>query len=293
MAQTDSRVGPTWTVGDVVITSVIEVEQVWQWRWLLQDVAAEVAPRVDWLRPAFVEPDGRPAYRFQSFVVRTTDETIVVDTCTGNDRDRPWDLFHRLDTAFLSSLAAAGVDREQVDLVVCTHLHVDHVGWNTMRERDAWVPTFPNARYLIGRVERDYAESLGDPLTESFLTDAVRPVIDAGLVDLVESDHQVCDEVSLEPTPGHTAGHHSVAIASGGERAVITGDMAHHPLQLADPTISCRGDLDPDQSVRTRREAFTRWEEQRTLVIGSHFMGSGAGYLTADGDGWRLVPSPV
>jgi glyoxylase-like metal-dependent hydrolase (beta-lactamase superfamily II) len=118
----------------------------------------------------------------------------------------------------------------------------------------------------------------------------VRPVVEAGLVDLVESDHVVCDEIRLEPTPGHTQGHHSVAIASAGARAVITGDMAHHPVQIAHPTVCCRGDYDSDQSTQTRWDAFARWEAERTLVIGSHFVGPGAGYLAADGDGWRLLP---
>ena len=142
-----------------------------------------------------------------------------------------------MQTGFLKDFEAAGFSRESIDVVLCTHLHIDHVGWNTMLVDGKWVPTFPNARYLMGRAEFDYwkaapGSTAGEP---AVFADSVQPVWDAGLVDLVASDHQVCPEVSLVPTPGHTIDHVSVRIVSKGEEAVITGDFVHHPCQLAHP----------------------------------------------------------
>jgi len=174
--------------------------------------------------------------------------------------------------------------------VVCTHLHVDHVGWNTMLVDGRWVPTFPNARYLMGRIE--YAHWTGqrerDDMT-AILADSVAPVWDAGLVDLVETDHRICDEVSLAPTPGHTPGHVSVRIASCGEEALITGDFMHHPCQIARPEWSSTADSDPDAARRTREAMLTGLAGTPTLVIGTHFAGRTAGRIVRDGDAFRLA----
>ncbi len=132
--------------------------------------------------------------------------------------------------------------------MLCTHLHFDHVGWNTHRVGDAWVPTFPNARYLFGRVEYDHWKATGDDHTNG-RPESIQPVFDAGLADLVESTHRINDEIWLEPTPGHTPGHHSVRISSGGHEAVITGDMTHHPIQIAEPHCGISADVDPDRAT--------------------------------------------
>ena len=192
-----------------------------------------------------------------------------------------------LSGPFLEDLERAGAPRERVDQVMCTHLHIDHVGWNTMRVDDRWVPTFPSARYLFARKEWDYWKDRPED-HGPVITDSVRPIVDAGLADLVEGDHKLTDEVWLEPTPGHTPGHSSVHIRSAGEEAVITGDMIHHPVQMAHPDWCLDVDYDKDQSRATRRAFLERYSDAPVLVIGTHFVTPTAGHVVRDGDAYRL-----
>ncbi|MCP5025846.1 MAG: MBL fold metallo-hydrolase [Actinomycetia bacterium] len=289
-ASDSTGAGPRWTIGDVTITSIIEVEQHWKWEWLLPEVTPEIHEPIEWLRPDFVTDNGKFIIRIQALVVESQGKRIIVDTCVGNNKDRPTPLFDKLDTPFLAELEGAGFGRDSIDQVVCTHLHVDHVGWNTMMVDGQWVPTFPNARYLFGRTEYEYWKAEDD--TERFgdvMADSISPIIDAELYDLVHSDHRLTDEVYLEPTPGHTPGHVSVRISSGGQQAVITGDMVHHPVQFAHPRLASSADVDPVASSDTREHAFSQWENDGALVIGTHFAGRGAGTLTAEHGAWRYV----
>ena len=209
-------------------------------RFILPQATREAVLPIGWLQPDFADALGRLKMSIHALVVETPRRRIIVDTCLGNDKEnRRIPTWNRLQTSFLADLAAAGYPRETIETVVCTHLHVDHVGWNTMLTDRGWVPTFPSARYLMGRVEyahwtsRDEREDMA-----AVLADSVTPVWNAGLIDLVETDHRICDEVSLVPTLGHTPGHVSVRIASQGEEALITGDFMHHPCQIAYPEWS-------------------------------------------------------
>jgi glyoxylase-like metal-dependent hydrolase (beta-lactamase superfamily II) len=194
-----------------------------------------------------------------------------------------------LSTNFLQDLTAAGYSPESIDVVVCTHLHIDHVGWNTRLVDGRWLPTFPNARYLISRAEYEHwSQQQEDALHRKVFADSVQPVWDAGLVDLVPTDHVLCPEVLLVPTPGHTPGHVSVRICSAGQQAVITGDFIHHPFQFARPEWSARIDHDSHQSVLTRREAFSRFIADNVLVIGTHFNNPSAGHVRSDSDSFRF-----
>jgi glyoxylase-like metal-dependent hydrolase (beta-lactamase superfamily II) len=226
-----------------------------------------------------------------ALVVETPSRRIVVDTCLGNDKEnRRIPTWNKLQTNFLADLAVAGYPRETIDTVICTHLHVDHVGWNTMLVGDRWVPTFSNARYLMGRVEYAHWTSRHEREDmRSILADSVTPVLEAGLVDLVETDHRICDEVSLVPTMGHTPGHVSVRIGSQGEQALITGDFMHHPCQIARPEWSSAADSDADQARLTRERMLTLLADAPILVIGTHFAGRTAGQVVRDGDAFRLV----
>jgi len=192
-------------------------------------------------------------------------------------------------TPFLERLAEGGWSREAVDTVVCTHLHVDHVGWNTMLDNGKWVPTFPNARYLIGRREYEFWSTHEDEEQKAMLGDSVKPVFDAGLVQLVEMDHVISPEIRLTPSIGHTPGHVSVMIESEGERAVITGDIAHHPCQMAH--LDWSFDLfDRKTAELTRRSRlFVEWANQPILVIGSHFPDPTAGHIVRDGAAFRFA----
>ena len=280
---------PTWTLGSVRITSVKEIELPIPGAGIVPDATPEaLAPHAAWLRPHFVTEDGRLRLLIQALVVESRGRRIVVDTCVGNDKDRTLPVFHRMQTSFLDDLARAGFPRESIDTVVCTHLHVDHVGWNTMRVDGRWLPTFVNARHLVARAEWEHWSKEDDRTFGDVLGDSVRPIVEAGLVDFVEPGHAVTDEVTLEPTPGHTPGHASVRIRSGGQEAVITGDLMHHPVQCAHPAWGSSADVDPARARRTR-EAFLAAQAGRpVLVIGTHFAGPHAGRIVRAGEAYRF-----
>ncbi len=275
-----------WQIGDVRITRVQELEAPGL-KWLLPDATNENLATIDWIGP-YVSAEGEAVASVHALLVEAPGRTIVVDTCIGNDKERALPAWNQLQTRFLDDLAAAGPGVAAIDAVVCTHLHIDHVGWNTRLEGDRWVPTFANARYLLGRTEWDHWSRDDDAQQQQVLADSVRPIFDAGQVDLVESDHKICDEVRLEPTPGHTPGHVSVKIASRGEEAIITGDLMHHPCQIAHPEWCANVDSDEAQALETRRAFLARYAETPTLVIGTHFAGPTAGRLVRDGDAYRL-----
>ena len=280
-----------WRVGDVTITRIVELETTGGTRFLLPQATYEEIREIPWLIPHFAEPGGKLKMSIHALVVQTPSRRIIVDTCIGNDKQREMEPWSNLQTSFLKDLEGAGFTRESIDTVLCTHLHVDHVGWNTMLVNGAWIPTFPKARYLIGRAEYDHwareEENAADTATSSF-HDSVKPIWEAGLVDLVETDHQVCEEISLEPTLGHTPGHVSVRIRSKGAEALITGDFTHHPCQLARPDWAAEVDFDKAASTATRKRVYAALAGTRTLVIGTHFAAPCAGHIVADGEAWRL-----
>lgn len=275
-----------WQIGDVRVTRIQEIEMPGM-KWILPDATAENLATIDWIGP-FVDEQGRPVASVHALLIEAPHRTVVVDTCIGNDKERSIPFWSGMHTSFLEDFEAAGPGVAAVDAVVCTHLHIDHVGWNTRLVDGHWEPTFPHARYLLGRTEWAHWSAEGDASQQQVLADSVRPVLDAGLVDLVESDHVVCDEVRLEPTPGHTPGHVSVRISSRGEEAVITGDLMHHPGQIAHPEWCAVVDSDVDQAQDTRRDFLARFADTPTLVIGTHFAGPTAGRLVRDGDAFRL-----
>lgn len=279
-----------WRIGEVTVTKIVELETTGGSRFILPQATREACIGIGWMRPHFMDDEGRLKMSIHALVVETPSRRIVVDTCLGNDKQgRSVPTWNGLQGPFLRDLAAAGFARESIDTVLCTHLHVDHVGWNTMLVGGRWVPTFPNARYLMGRTEFEYWRSKRDHAEQSSVfDDSVAPVFDAGLVDLVDTDHRVCDEVRLVPTVGHTPGHVSIEITSGGQSALITGDFVHHPCQMAWPAWASTADYDAEQSTRTRREVFGRLAGTPTLVIGTHFAGATAGRVVRDGDAFML-----
>lgn len=278
----------TWQVGDVRITSVVEIESPIPGELVIPSATIPAVLAHPWLVPDFATEDGFLHLRIQLLVVESQGRRIAIDTCLGNDKPRTNEFFHQLQTPFLADLEAAGFTRESIDTVVCTHLHVDHVGWNTMLVDGEWVPTFPNARYLIGRVESEHWDAYGIHEDGDVYGDSVRPIIKAGLADLVEFGHRVTDEIVMEPTPGHSPGHQSVHITSQGAEALITGDVMHHPVQMSEPDWQSMFDSDVDHARSTRRELLARYAGTDVLVIGTHFAGPGAGHIVAAGDAWRL-----
>ena len=267
-----------WQVGDVRITRIVGLEIAGGTRFILPDATREACLTLDWLRPHFMDAEGNLVMSVHALVVDTGSRRIIVDTCIGNDKERSIPTWSHLQTSFLQDLTAAGYPPETIDTVLCTHLHVDHVGWNTMLVDGRWVPTFPNARYLLAEPEwRHWDGADDDPMNENVLDDSVRPVFEAGLVDLVDWQHQVCDEVNLEPTPGHTPGHVSIHIRSGGQEALITGDCIHHPCQMSRTDWCSSADADQAQGRRTREDLLARYADGDVLVIGTHFATPTAG----------------
>jgi glyoxylase-like metal-dependent hydrolase (beta-lactamase superfamily II) len=280
-----------WRIGDVTVTKIVELEAVGGSRFILPQATREAVLPITWLQPHFADAEGRLKMSVHALVVETPDRRVIVDTCIGNDKQqRAIPGWNGLHTAFLADLALAGYQRDTIDIVLCTHLHVDHVGWNTMLVGGAWVPTFPRARYLMGRAEVEHwsAHSVS-PSERAVFADSVVPVFNAGLVDLVATDHRISPELSLVPTLGHTPGHVSLRIVSRGEEALITGDFLHHPCQMARLDWSSAADHDPARAERTRREMFERLADTPVLVIGTHFAGATAGRVQRDGDAYRLA----
>jgi glyoxylase-like metal-dependent hydrolase (beta-lactamase superfamily II) len=284
-----------WKIGSVVVTRVAEQDAAIPAAAFFPGSTAEEIAGLDWLTPWAVEA-GNVKIVIQALCLEADGTRIVVDTCVGQ-RPLP-DMYAAManDGSFLGALADAGFAREDVDVVICTHLHFDHVGWNTMRDADGrWVPTFPNARYVLARPEYEHWRAAGAEarVAASAVTfdDAVTPLFDFDVVDLVDVDHQVTPSVSLVPTPGHSPGHVSVRIVSGGAEALVTGDCVHSPIQLTRPEWGIVVDADPEQSSTTRRALVDRCCDRDVLVIGTHFPPPTAGHVVSDpGGGARFRP---
>lgn len=281
----------SWTVGKVKITKIIELQLTGGTRFILPQATYEEIQKMAWLIPDFASPDGKMIMSVHSLVVETPNRRIVVDTCIGNDKDgRGVPNWNHLDKPYLQDLERAGYPADSIDTVICTHLHVDHVGWNTRLVDGRWVPTFANARYLFGRSEYEYWKTHStEPSHAAVFADSIAPVVEAGKVDLVDSDATIADEITLISTPGHSPGHVALHIRSDGEEALLSGDVAHHPCQMARLDWSSTADSDPQQSVETRRALFSRFADTPTLVIGGHF---GPGRIVRHDDAFRFVALP-
>ncbi len=280
----------SWQIGKVKVTRVVEMEVAGGTRFILPQATRELVKHIDWLAPHFADEDGNLIMSIHALIIETPAHKMIVDTCIGNDKQRSVPAWSNLQLPFLADLKSAGYDRHDIDTVMCTHLHVDHVGWNTMLVDGQWRPTFPEARYLMARDEYQYWDNnaAADDLNDGIMDDSVRPVFDAGLVDLVDMNHQVCDEVFLEPTTGHTPGHVSVHIVSEGQEALITGDCIHHPCQIEHLDWASSADYDQQASTATRHGLMQKYADKDILIIGTHFATPTAGHLKSNGDGYWL-----
>jgi glyoxylase-like metal-dependent hydrolase (beta-lactamase superfamily II) len=235
---------------------------------------------------------GALLFTVQSYVVRTSHHTILIDSCVGNHKERAnrplW--HHKTDDTYMRALAALGLAPEDIDYVMCTHLHSDHVGWNTRLEGGRWVPTFPNARYVFTKKELEAWEQGHPKFTRHPLEDSVLPVIAAGRAELVANDFALDDEVWLEPSPGHTPDHVSIRLASNGQNAVMSGDLMHSPVQCLHPEWTVWPDWDAAKAKQTRRAFLERHAGIDMLVCTAHFPLPSAGRIVAAGDAFRFQP---
>jgi glyoxylase-like metal-dependent hydrolase (beta-lactamase superfamily II) len=257
---------------------------------------ADWAPHRGWLEPDALDPQtGELLLPVQSYLLRTAHHTILIDSCVGNHKDRPnrpaW--HQKTDDTYLQALGALGVGPADVDYVMCTHLHPDHVGWNTRLEGGRWVPTFPNARYVFTRKELEAWQASDDRFRRLALEDSVLPVVAAGQAQLVTNDFALDDQIRLEPTPGHTPYHVAICLASGGERAVLSGDLMHSPIQCLHPEWTVAPDSDAALAKRTRRAFLERHAGSGTLICTAHFPLPSIGRIEADGGAFRFVAEPA
>ena len=270
----------TRQLGDIVINRILELEAPFMRPLEFFDEALPevVEPHRHWLEPNALDPEtGKMIMPVQSYLIRTRHHTILIDTCIGCRKtyDGVPEWKDRRDETWLHNLAIAGVRPGDIDFVFCTHLHVDHCGWNTRLMDGRWTPTFPNAKYILAADEYAACEADG---TAVFLEN-VLPVMEAGQAVLVDNDYALDDEVWLTPSPGHTAGHVSVNIASRGRNAVMTGDMMHSPIQLAHPGWSPNFDHNPVLSAETRKHFLDSHCETDTLVLTAHFPSPSVGLV--------------
>jgi glyoxylase-like metal-dependent hydrolase (beta-lactamase superfamily II) len=250
-----------------------------------------------WLKPHYYDAvKAMFPTSVHSWLLKTPKLTILIDACGGNNKTRPISpRFHQLNTPYLDRLKAAGVTPEQVDYVILTHLHIDHVGWNTKLENGKWVPTFPNAKYLMSRVERDAhdpqrgAKEKPEGVNLPFI-DSVQPILDAGLAQLVDGNEKLFDGMELVQIPGHTPGMIALKVHSRGQEALFAGDIAHQPIQIAYPDWSTKYCSDPKQAAASRRKVFDYCAETGSLLLPVHFGWPYCGRITRKGDDYSFVP---
>ena len=284
-----------FSFGDISLTRIVEMElPMLEAKTFFPDWdEAAIAPHADWMVPRHYRPDtGMVVLAIQAFLIRTPRHTILVDTCVGNHKPRNRESFNDAVFPWMDRFLATGTSTDEIDFVLCTHLHVDHVGWNTKLEDGRWVPTFANAKYIFARTELDFwlqqSEQNLMTRTGDYVVDSVVPILEAKRELLVETDHQIEDGITLQPLPGHTPGQVGVHIAAGGAEALLCGDLMHHMIQCHIPdwsTIACA-----DQAAaRTTRKAFLeRYADTEVTILPSHFPNPTAGHVIPQGDAFAF-----
>ncbi|MEU8782813.1 MBL fold metallo-hydrolase [Streptomyces sp. NPDC048637] len=289
---------PAWDLGDLTVRRIDEVALPPQTGpWLLPAATPDVVAQAPWLRPDFADDAGTLRLSSHSFAFVADGLRVLVDTGIGNGKTRANPAWHHLDSDYLARLDAAGFPPQTIDLVILTHLHTDHVGWNTYADGATWKPTFPNARYLTARTEwNHWATADMDEARRQMFRDSVDPIRDAGLLDLVDvpaAGTDIAPGIRLIPTPGHTPGHLAVELHGRTATALITGDCIHHPVQLLQPAMGSCVDIDPQQAAATRRHLLASLADTGTLMLGTHFPSPTGGLVQSHGDSYRLAPAPA
>ncbi len=281
-----------WAVGDTTLTTIVEAETLGIPLELFyaDGTAADIAAAGQWLVDGAAR-DATIAFRVQSFVIDHADKVILVDPCVGNHKTRTLPFWSQQQFPWMDRFVAAGFDPAAVDLVVHTHLHEDHIGWDTQLIEGEWVPSFPNARHVYVGDELDWASTDERRQGHDPFADSIKPIVDAGLSWQVDANADLGDGLQLLSTPGHTPGHVAMQINTTAEPLIITGDLLHHPFQLASPDLAEIGDLNPDLARRTRREFFTEFAGSDAVIAGTHFPIAPVGHIEAAGQTWRFEPT--
>ncbi len=288
----------TWTFGDVTVTKVVDLLDPFD--------AARAYPgapldafdeNASWLVPHFYDPAQKAIlFSFHSYIVRTPRRTMVFETGIGNDKVRKTlTAFNMRRGPYLDNLRAAGVRPEDVDVVASSHFHSDHIGWNTRRQEERWVPTFPKAKYLFSRaevanVQNRIADGTGDLVSYN---DSIRPILDSGQAEVIDRDTPVDDGVTIVASTGHTPGHQSVNINSKGRRAVLAGDILHNPIEVLHPEWICVFDQDKTDGIKGRQVFLDAHTDVDITVFAAHFGGPTAGHIVSDKNGRRTFKTLV
>jgi glyoxylase-like metal-dependent hydrolase (beta-lactamase superfamily II) len=280
-----------FNVGGVIVDRVFESEEpiLDPLQMFPQISQSDIDAQLHWLAPKYYDVEsGLFVIPIQGFVIRANGKVILVDTCVGDCKKRERPMFNEQGRDWLGRIRKLGLEPKDIDYVICTHFHVDHVGWNTKLVDGQWVPTFPNARYLFTNEEWEYwcsaegrraLERTGD-----YMEDSIVPIVKAGLADFVPMDHKVMEKVRFIPAPGHTPGFVCVDISSEGDRLVLASDLMHSPLQCMFPHWLMSYCADPARSAETRTRLLSEWADDGTLVLPSHFPSPSAGYVRRSGE---------
>ena len=284
-------------IGDIRVDRIIEQEfPMFDPAEFLPDLTKDmIDPHRSWFEPNCLDPvSGLMTFCMQSYVIRTGKHNILVDTCIGNHKNHParppW--HQKTDSTYMDALNKAGLTVADIDFVMCTHLHPDHVGWNTQLENGEWVPTFPNARHVYVDVELDWASTEERRQGQDPYAESIAPIVDAGLSWQVGPDAELGDGLRLISTPGHTPGHVSVEVETGADLLVVTGDLLHHQFQLARPDVAEVADIDPALAVRTRTDFFSEQARAANVIAGTHFGVAPVGRIESHRNAWRWTPTP-
>lgn len=284
----------TLLVGDIAVKRVEEIV-VREKLGLFPDCRYEhLAPHMKWMAPHFFDPAAQEfLISVHSWLLRTRHHTILIDTCAGNHKERPVSpRFQGLDLPYLERLKAAGVTPEEVDFVMCTHLHIDHVGWNTQLKDGRWVPTFPNAKYIFSRGEHNHwnpkLNATTPPHFQAIFLDSVLPVIEAGQAIIVDEDFALDDQIQILPTPGHSPGHMAITLKSGAEMGIFSGDVMHQPIQVYYPEWNSRFCGDAAQARQTRKRLLEYCADKGCWVIPAHFGFPHAGKISEVKGGFEI-----
>jgi len=286
----------TIEVGEIQVQQIVEQEgPLFPIHSFFPDLSPDrLEENRSWLEPRFLDPaSGQLILCIQSYIVRTKHHVILIDSCVGNHKNLPIrPMWHQMQSdRYERNFRANGLTFEDIDYVMCTHLHTDHVGWNTRLENGRWVPTFPNAKYVFADRELSFWTSKAeqDPESCPWVIESVLPIVDAKKVEIVRSDHALDDHLQLVPSPGHTIDHYSVLVGRPGNDALITGDMVHSPIQARYPELGMMSDYDSTIAGETRRRLFGRFCDTSTLMCTAHFPSPSTGRVTRWDDGFRIA----
>lgn len=277
-------------IGNISVSTIFEVDASDVIRDVISKATPESIKQISWLMPDYADAAGNLKAVNQSFLLRTSSGNVIIDTCVGNGRSRPeLPVWSNLQTRYLENLKQA-IDPADVHFVICTHLHFDHIGWNTMLVEGAWRPVFPNATYVFVKDEFDYWMS--NPQNELIddrngIEESIKPLVETGQIKLVAADAQVTPEIRLVPTPGHTPHHVAVFVESDGQSALFAGDVFHHPCQISHPDWMSF-DTDEASALDSRKRVLNDYADSDTFVFGAHFAVPAGSKLVAANDAYRL-----